>query len=360
MRRRFRYIAAVVVALTAAGCRLDEGKRERMVNLQQVKDDPETQLVNLDDAIARSSRDGSLYIRRALLFLKKGDLNKALVDVEEGLRLSRNDPAAFFVKAQVLRGMGQREGALKLALQAERNSYQSPSLFVLLGDLYLQRGELGKASEYIDRALEQAPHDEYSLYYKGRVTVAKGDTARAVNFYNAALEQAAAFLEPQRELATILTAQGKFEAAKPYLINVQQQLPQDGQLWYLRGKIFEAEQKQDSAFWSYSTAIELADSLPGPHYRIGLQLYGRGDNEAAIEHLEKAASFYGRQPKFMSTLASSYERTGQFQKALQLYRQLVAAEPTHTYVYQSIERLKFKTERPKIDTTEALKSLQLW
>lgn len=349
-----------VAALLATSCSLDESRREQMVNLQQVNDNPETQLANLTDAISRSGRDGSLYVRRALLFLKKGDLKKALVDVEEGLRLSKNDPAAFFVKAQVLRALGQREGALKLALQAERNTYQSPSLFVLLGDLYLQRSELGKASEYIDRALEQAPYDEYSLYYKGRVTVAKGDTARAAKYYAAALEQAPAFLEPQRELAVVLIAQKKFAAAKPYLDKVQQQLPQDGQLWYLRGQLYEAVQKQDSAFWSYSTALAAADSLPGPHYRIGLQFYARGDNAAAIEHLERAAPAYGRQPKFLSTLASSYERTGQFQKALQLYRQLMAAEPTHTYVRESIERLKYKIERPRTDTTAVLKSLQLW
>jgi tetratricopeptide (TPR) repeat protein len=343
---RFARLLLLALSLAFGACSLEEeDNREQMVDLQHVKVNPEAQLANLNAAISQSGRDGSLYARRAAVLLRVGDLQKALEDANEAVRLTRNDPYSLFVKAQVLRSMGKPKEALPLALQAERNSYQSSAFYVLLGELYLQRKEYSQAQEYLNKAQELSPNDEVAFYYKGRVAEATGDTAAAIRNYKLALQQKPSFLEPQRELSGLLVAQKEFAAARPYIIRAQRVAPQDGRLWYYKGLVYQAEQRQDSATLAFHKALSISDTLQGVHYRLGVQEHALGNNEAALDHLQKAVDFKD-QPRYLRTMASAYERTGQYMNSLASYQRLAEVEPEYTYAKQAITRLKYKVTKP--------------
>ncbi|GAB3196458.1 tetratricopeptide (TPR) repeat protein [Pontibacter aydingkolensis] len=350
--KRLSLLWGLVLLTSVSACDGEEANREeRMVNLSEVKDDEDAQLKNLNAAIEQSRRDGSLYARRAVVLLRKGELEKALSDANEAVNLTKNEPSTLFVKAQVLRALNRQEEALPLALQAERNSYQSSSLYVLLGELYLQRKEYKQAKVYLDKAQKLSPTDAYAFYYKGRVQEATGDTARAVRNYKLALEQLPDFMQPQRELAGILVNRGDYDAARPYLNAAQKLDAKDARLWYYKGLLYQATQKQDSAMLSFNRAVALNDTLYGAHYRLGMAAYLQGRTDTALVHLEKVYPKYEQEVKYLSTLAGAYERTGRNIKALQTYQQLVEVEPRYTYGYQAISRLKYKLTRPMPDST---------
>ncbi|PTX20041.1 tetratricopeptide repeat protein [Pontibacter mucosus] len=343
-------LVLVVLSVGLASCATEEGSRERMVDLQQVKDDPEAQLQNLNIAIENSRRDGSLYARRAVVLLQKGELEKALEDAEEAVRLTKNEPASLFVKAQVLRAMGKPQEALPLALTAERNSYQSASLYVLLSELYLQRKEYDKAMEYILKAQELSPVDEFVFYYKGRVQEASGDSAEAVRNYKLALEQAPGFMQPQRELAAILIDKGAYAEAKPYLMHALSSAPGDAKLWYNRGLVYQQEQRQDSAVLAYNKAVSINDTLSAAHYRLGVHQLAQGYDFEAMEHLEKVYKVYRNNPEYLVKLATAFERNGLYTKALSMYQRLLRVDPKATYANRSIARLKYRIARPMPDS----------
>ncbi|MCJ8166249.1 tetratricopeptide repeat protein [Pontibacter sp. E15-1] len=322
-----------------------------MVDLQQVKNDPEAQLSHLTVAIGQSGKDGSLYARRALVLLRKGQLPQALEDADEAVRLTQNEPSSLFVKAQVLRALGKPDEALPLALLAERNSYQSASLYVLLGELYLQRKQYEQSRMYMTKAHELAPTDEFAFYYKGRIATATGDTARALKNYRLALQQAPKFMEAQRELGGLLVNRHEYEEAKQLIASAQKAAPQDGLLWFYKGTVLQAEQKQDSALQAYERAVSFADTIAGAHYWLGLRQYALGQNDVALEHLQKAAPAYGAHPKYLSTLANAYERTGQNRAALATYQRLLQVAPSYTYANQAIYRLRNKIAKPMPDST---------
>ncbi|WP_250429587.1 tetratricopeptide repeat protein [Pontibacter ruber] len=354
MRGRLTSAFWLMLLVFGNACSPEESNREQMVNLKVIKDDPEAQLANLNNAIERSKKDGSLYGRRAMVLLRKGELEKALADANQAVQLSRDNPANLFVKAQVLRAMQKPEQALPLALQAERNSYQSSSLYVLLSELYLQKQDFEQAREYVRKALQLSPADEYAFYYQGRIAAASGDTAQAIKSYKFAIEHAPEFMEPKRELAGVLLHHHDYERALPYVEAARQLAPRDGQILYFKGVLAQVAQKTDSAFQLFSQAVAVSDTLQQAHYRMGLILYGRGDNEGAIEHLVKAAGAFRNLPRYMAVLASAYERTGQSLMALEQYQRLVALDPTYTYAYQRISYLKYRLQRPVVvkDTTE--------
>lgn len=345
---RFSRLLVLLLLLVMAACSQKEGEQEQMVNLQQVQDNPEAQLTNLNAAIRQSGRDGSLYARRAVVLLRKGELNKALEDAEEAVVLTKNEPATLFVKAQVLRAMGKSREALPLALQAERNSYQNASLYVLLAELYLQQHQYGQAKEYISKAQELSPANEFAYYYKGRVLAATGDTAKAIHNYKLALEQMPQFMEAQRELTGILVAQKDYEGAKAYLSSAEKLEPDDALLLYYKGLIYQETQKPDSAQLYFLRAVETIDTLQSAHYFIGLRLYAQGDGQGALNHLLKAEKQYKSEPTYLAALAGSYERIGQPAQALATYRRLLQVEPRHTYAYQAIARLTYKPQKPEI------------
>ncbi len=333
-------LLAVSVSLSA--CTLEESDREQMVNLQEVKDDPAAQLQNLNIALENSKRDGSLYARRAVVLLQNGELEKALEDADQAVRFTRNEPSSLFVKAQVLRAMGKPEEALPLALTAERNSYQSSSLYVLLSELYLQRKEYEQAMAYIRKAQELSPADEFAFYYKGRIQEATGDSASAIRNYKLALEQAPSFMQPQRELSAMLIGRGEHAAARPYLLKALQKAPNDAKLWYNRGLVYQAEQKRDSAMQAFDKAVSLNDTLSGPHYQLGVYHLAQGHDFEAMEHLEQVYKTYRSKPEYLAKLATAYERNGFYSKALTTYERLAVIDPTATYAYRSIARLKYR------------------
>ncbi|MFD2515471.1 tetratricopeptide repeat protein [Pontibacter locisalis] len=343
----------VMFSLVLAGCEAEEGKHEQMVNLNEVKEDTEGQLKHLNEAIRKSKRDGSLYTRRAVVFLRKGELEEALADANKAVSLTKNDPFSLFIKAQILRALNKPEEALPLALQAERNSFQSSSLYVLLGELYLQQKDYQQARAYLDKAQQMSPYDEFAFYYKGRLAEISKDTSRAIRNYKLALEQAPEFMEPQRELAGLYVAKGDYVTAKPYLMQAREKAEKDGLVWYYTGLLYQGEQKQDSAAYSFAKAVALTDTLQEAHYKLGLLRYNQGDTDASLRHLEKATRYKGK-PGYLMTLAGAYERSGQYDKSLQAYQHLVALEPRNTYGNQAVSRLKYKIEKPLPDTTNVV------
>jgi tetratricopeptide (TPR) repeat protein len=341
-----RWVVMLFLALTACGS--EEGTREQMVNLEAVSvEDPEKQLVNLSEAIERSKRDGSLYARRAMVLLRKGELEKALEDVEKAIELSKQEPANYFVKAQVLYLMGRSDEALPLALQAERNSFENASLYVLLSELYLQRHEYNKAGQFIRQALELAPDDVYANYYHGRVQEASGDTAKAMQSYRQALTLKPDFVEPHRELAGLHLALGELTPARAHTQQAMRLEQHDPQLWYYKGMLQLSAQRRDSAEQSFQRALNLTDTLQAAHYQLALLMYGKGEYEQAMQHLDGAAKAYGKTLRFLSVRASSFEKLGENLAALRTYERMVALEPKHTYALQSMARLRYRLERPR-------------
>lgn len=340
-----------MLVLGGTSCTGNDGKKEQMVNLKEITDNPEAQLASLNAAIQTSKQQANLYARRAMLYLREQELGKALADASEAVRLSGNAPENLFLKAQVLRAMKREGEALQLALQAERNGFENELLYVLLTDLYFQLGQYHKAKQYNNLAYKLSATDAYVLYYRGRLAAVSGDTAVAVKNYRQALKDAPGFFELNRELAGLYVA-GKDSAQAHVSLNRAKALEsKDGMLWYYQGEQYQHVGKKDSAIWSYRKAIGLADTLVAAHHQLGYMLYAQGNYGRASKHLEKASGKYGKSVRFLTTLAGSYERTGQEQKALEQYEKLVKLEPAYSYAHQKVARLKSRLAKTVDDST---------
>ncbi len=337
----------VVLLLGMSACGQEEYTRERMVDLEGVAvEDPEKQLAGLDEAIGRSKRDGSLYARRAMVLLRKGELEQALTDANEAIRLTRNDPAHYFVKAQVLYLMGRKEEALPLALRAERNSYESASLYLLLTELYLDQRDYATAGSFARQALDLAPDDAQAVYFQGRVLEMRGDTSMAIQHYRQAVDLQPDFAEPHRELAGLYLVRQEAALAGAHARKALRLAPKDPLGWHYTGMLQLQAQRKDSAMQSFVQALAFADTLQDAHYQVGLLQHGLGEYELALQHLD-ASPRYGKTLKHLSVRASSLERLGENLAALRTYERMLAIEPKHTYAQQSVARLRYKLERPR-------------
>lgn len=347
MMARKALVWLVVLLLGMSACTSEEYTRERMVDLEGVAtEDPEKQLAGLDEAIGRSKRDGSLYARRAMVLLRKGELEQALTDANEAIRLTRNEPAHYFVKAQVLYLMGRNEDALPLALRAERNSYESASLYLLLTELYLDQRDYTTAGRFASQALELAPDDVQAVYFQGRVLEMRGDTSTAIRYYRQAVDLQPGFIEAHRELTGLYLARQETGPARLHAKKAMRLSLKDPWVWHYTGMLQLQAQRRDSAMQSFSQALALADTLQDAHYQVGLLQHSFGDYELALQHLE-AAPRYRNTLRYLSVRASSLERMGENLAALRTYERMLAIEPKHAYAQQSVARLRFKLERPR-------------
>lgn len=359
MYKPFIYCILFALTVLGTGCIGNENKGEQMVNLEELTDDPEAKLTSLNAAITNSRQNAGLYARRGVLYLQQQELDKALADANEAVRLSKNEPANLFVKAQVLRALNREGEALSLALQAERNGFQNAMLYILLSDLYLRLQQPDKARQYSNLAYKLSPSDEFVLYYRGRVAAIKGDTTEAVKHYKLATEQASEFFEPLRELAGVYVAGKDFVTAQSFIDEALKQKNKDALLWYYQGRLYQGTEKTDSALWSYHKAIGIADTLAAAHRQIGYLYYTRGNYNRAITHLVKVAGHAGETARLLSTLASSYERTGQYERALEQYEKMSKMDQSHPYANKSIAKLRSKgITTTRKDSTAVLDNIE--
>ncbi len=332
----------------SVACNPQQKKGEQMVNLEKVSNDEAAAIRHLDNAIQNNQKDASLYARRATLYLKKGNFNEALQDVEDAITRNKNELAYLVLKAQVLRAKGNPKAALPFALKAERNGHQSTGLYILLSDLYLQLDERQTAETYARKALELGPRNAFALYYNGLVSTASGDTTKAVNHFRKALKEKAGFTEAKRELSNLLIGRGELEEARKLLNSALADKPADGKSWYYKGLLFNELQKSDSALYSYSKAVGIADTLQKAHYEAGKLYYQKGNYEAAITHLKKAPASVFSSEQLVLMLAVAYERTGENIKALEQYQRFGSMQPDNRLAQQGVARTKSKLTMPAV------------
>jgi tetratricopeptide (TPR) repeat protein len=320
----------VVVALVASCEPVAEEQPElpeTMVDLKTVQSGPRIQAEELDGAIARRSRNASLYARRAAFRLDAGQVEAALRDVDQALSLDDGLGEVFFIKARALRAQDQLQAALAAADVASRRGYASPELNLLVGETHLAARHYQTAVDYLDRALQQEPNHAAALFYKGLAYVGLRDTAQALDYLRASLSRDPRQPEILHQLAFLLNAYRQPAEAAHYAARGLKIAPTYGALWYDYGRQFELQNQPDSAVRSYARTVQLDTTFYRADYRLAVAAFKGRQYAVAVPHLQRALRRAPRLAGARQMLAESLESLGRYEEATSHYRQLVLENP---------------------------------
>ncbi|MDT5061388.1 MAG: hypothetical protein QOH63_1847 [Acidobacteriota bacterium] len=310
----------------------------------------------LDDAEALFSRAISIdnqflgaHMNLAYLYLLKGVPDKTISELREVLRLDPNNPDVSYKLARLLISQGRTdEGISFIETMKQAGSLPAP-LLVVLGDAYLKKGDIARAEESYQLALNQQSASADALLGLAVVSQGKGDTKNVILYLNRtrnlitnspdllysfarvalnsglvndavlALKRAIELKpdEPRYYYAVGLTWLQKpdlqeAEQAFRQFLKYQPDNPQ-GQLYL--GYVLLKQKKAVEARALLEKSIQKNAGTPEPFYYLGLIAQEQAEDERAVSLFEKSISLA---PSFASAhiaLGSTYLKLKDFPRA---------------------------------------------
>ncbi|MFH4976663.1 hypothetical protein AB6A40_003372 [Gnathostoma spinigerum] len=310
-----------------------------------------------------------LELNKATEMLKQGDLSNAI---------------------QVLTVFSNKE--TKVASAAANN--------LALVNLLQGPSKFDDAIRYCEQSLNADRYNANALVNRGNIFFAAGDFDKALQYYKEALTNEASCVQAIYNMGLAYRMQGKMEDALEYFYKLRHILVNNVQVLCQLAAIYESLEDTAQAIELYSQANSIAPTDPAILMKLA-NIYDReGDkNQAfqchydsyryfpsnisviewlgayyvdaqfadkAVKYFEKAVIMQPKEIKWQLMMASCQRRSGNYQKALELYRQI------HQRFPQNIECLKFlvricmdlgmpeaKTYMEKLSRAEKVKQLRM-
>ena len=211
----FVLLGALLVGMTACHNKASQdnngnkASNEKTGNTAQVNVavSEQDQIHLLSDSIARDETRVDLYLRRAQLYMKDGNLSKAMMDVNTAIQLDPKSVDALMQLSDLYYLLGNESNILASLNKALEIDPYDARVMVKLAQFYLLRQDFNLAFGYIDNALKLDSYNPAAYFVKGMTYMAKQDTVLAMKNFLIAREQDATFYEPQRQISEIYRAQ---------------------------------------------------------------------------------------------------------------------------------------------------------
>ncbi|TKR92804.1 hypothetical protein L596_007383 [Steinernema carpocapsae] len=279
-----------------------------------------------------------LEMNKAVELLRHGDVASA-TDVllvfnnkESKVASAAANNLAFL---NLLQGTSKLEEAAQYADQALSVDRYNASALVNRGTVFYVQGELGKALQYYKEALSIDSSCVQALYNMGLVSRHQGNVEKALDSFYKLHHMLLNNVQVLCQLAAIYESLEDTAQAIELYTQANSLAPTDPGILAKLATIYDNEGDKPQAFTFhcdsyryYPSNIQVIEWL-GAYY-IDAQFV-----ERAAKYFEKASLMQPNEIKWQLMMATCMRRSGNYQKALELYRQI------HKKFPENIECLKF-------------------
>ncbi|MBA4853508.1 lipopolysaccharide assembly protein LapB [Emticicia sp. BO119] len=333
------FLLSITVLLAACG----QGNRDRSKippSPFQVESVMNTAAVDaLTDAIRSNPSVAENYFKRASVFLKIGNTERALEDINRADQLKQNTGKYLFIKALILRKMKKYNEAFSFAQSAEILNVDTPELYTLLGDLSQQKNDNASAEKYLAKSLQIAPYDGETHFYRGTLAARKGDTLKAISLINKAIELKPSFREGYSKLTEVLQNYRMYDSALVVNKSALIQFPDNTDLLVERGLVFFKSGRLDSALVNYEKAA-IIDSKRTDVLLYSAAIYYRWKNYTkALENYEKVLDINEDTPKVNYLIGLTQEQLGNIDEAENALKEAVEKNPNDEQAIIALNRV---------------------
>ena len=288
----------------------------------------ESLTLNADNTVAQTGLSEALALKGNEL-LVKDSFPVARTFFEEALKYNPKNAPAYYGLAEVLTEIGSEQEAANNYELALANDKDLSEIFTPLGALYYQKGDIGKAEEYLVKAVAASPNDPQAHYYLGLVRYSQAKNEEALAAFRKSASLDASNPEVAFYTGSTLLRLGKTAEAVPEFTKATS----------MRSNYFEAWMGLGEAQYSignYPAAVEAytrASRLKNDHYEAFNNL---GDAyrqmtppsySQAETNYNLAAMFIQRKPDFNKEDAADMYSKAAFSIAKQCEINIKQAKP---------------------------------
>mmetsp|Transcript_35121 Transcript_35121/g.139375 ORF Transcript_35121/g.139375 Transcript_35121/m.139375 type:complete len:1439 (-) Transcript_35121:2518-6834(-) len=327
-----------VVAMTQAGALLV--KREQYARAAPY----------LTQALEADPKYGEAWGVLAHCYVMTHELDNAYEAYKNALNLLSNprDPNLWY-------GIGllyDRYGSLDYALEAllavlaiAPDFDRVDEVCFCIGIIFKERKEYDKALEYFNHVSKaESPSPPLTrldaLFQIGHVNELKGDVNIAMETYKMVLQENPRHVKTLQRLGLLSLMRNDDEEAFRLLQRASEIDPNDGQSWYLLGRVYASLKQFLPAYNAYQEAVHRDPGNPTYWCSIGVLYYNRAQYMDAMTAYARAIHLDPNLSEVWFDLGTLYEACDQPKDAIEAYRTALDAAPENAQIRARLQRLE--------------------
>ena len=242
----------------------------------------------------------------ARVYLDLGRARKAKETLEERLKTTENTPELLSLLGEANRQLGDPRVSIR---QNESAAMMDPDLaqaHYYLGLAHLDRGETEEALSRLDRAISLKGANSDMVLKAGSVYLQEGDLPKATALLRKAVEVSPAVPEGRLELARALRLTGQPDSALAELDLAlshaggfsasRKYLEFESEVYLEKGRALDAKNSPKDAIRSYLRVLEIDSDHREAHHRLARLFALTGDPARSREHASRAKELGSTEP----------------------------------------------------------------
>ncbi|QDU26017.1 TPR repeat-containing protein YrrB [Anatilimnocola aggregata] len=329
---------------------------DALVLRAQMTEDMDAKFNDFDAAVKADPRNTSALQARALMYLEKGENEKATADLQAAVELQKDNPQVLGALAEVMTNLKKYDEALKLCDQVIKLKPQETLGYNLRARVHVLKDDLKSGIEDLNQALKINPEDLPALLMRsgllaadGKPEDAKADVEKALRInpnvpqsilmksrlaaqlgkFGEAISDVQTLLrsDPKNadyrlQLALYLQGDKRPRRALEVLNGLIDDDSKDADLYRTRGDVLLSVNKHAEAIADYEAALKIDPEDTGVLNNLAWVLATSEtesvrDSKRSIELATKACELTKyEKAHILSTLASGYAEKGDFETAI--------------------------------------------
>ncbi|XP_023655595.1 intraflagellar transport protein 88 homolog isoform X2 [Paramormyrops kingsleyae] len=281
-----------------------------------------------------------LEISKAITYLRQKEFNQAVETLKMFEKKDTRVKSAAATNLSFLyfleKDYDQADRYADLAMMADR---YNPAALINKGNTLFVRGDHEKAGEFFKEALRNDSSCTEALYNLGLTYKRLGRLEEALDCFlklHAILRNNA---QVMYQLASLYEVLDDPNQAIQWLMQLISVTPTDAQVLAKLGELYDGEGDKSQAFQYYYESFRYFPSNIDVIEWLGAYYIDTQFCEKAIQYFERATLIQPTQVKWQLMVASCYRRSGNYQKALETYKDIHRKFPENTECLRFLVRL---------------------
>jgi tetratricopeptide (TPR) repeat protein len=339
-------------------------------------------LSEMQKALDYDSQSSSIYMELAFLYEKSGSVREAIYSAEEAARLDPLAPDPHWLLANIYyaregspsanegltRAIQELEKVKQLAPKDERAyAYLGDAYFKLnqpdkaiesfetyqklasgsdkgyqeIAKYYAQKGNIEKAIQYCLKGLDAQPDSAESLWLLSQLYIKLNKETEAIPVIRKLLPLTGNNPTIRRQLAETLMDANQYKEAAGLLEDLIKANPRDKKIYILLGRAQIELRQFSEAIETLQTVVKAGPEAPEAmeaQYFIAMAFERQNKYDESVKIyqslVEKSAASTDESKSnrllFQQRLAGTYEELREYQKAIDVYQEIIKAEPKAT------------------------------
>ena len=312
----------------------------------------------LGRALRRSAGDLSLRFDLALVDRDEGKFDDSVRGFETLLKetekstytpLERQRRALFYTQVGIVRSLQTRfEDAVSAftTVRSLSEPDQRNRIDLMIADTYKEAKDIDKAEGIIRTALQNSPDNRDLQMGYADILAARGRTEESIQL----LQKLSGGQTPDLDLTAAIVGvyehAERFADAQTTLDAAARKFPDDKQVHFLQGALYEQQDKVTEAEQAFRKALALDKNNPSVLNYLGYMLADRGMKlEEALAMVQKAVSADPINGAFLDSLGWVYFKMDRLDQAEQFLKRAVVFAATNATMHDHLGDLYYKTGR---------------